>query len=164
LKGPDHVEITSPTALSSITATVSFTNDLGQTGSVAATVDGPTISASPSGATLVIQTFTVSGWYDHGLSFYWPKLTLTETSGRSSASINKINFELLDIGSSGRVPPDLTPRAVPAGGTISLDDDGYGPWFEISSTADASRVSVVISFVDDAGRGGSVSAIAPVSR
>jgi hypothetical protein len=40
--------------------------------------------------------------------------------------------------------------------------DGRTPWFEIDSSADASRVSVAISFVDDAGRGGIVRAIAPV--
>ena len=55
---------------------------------------------------------------------------------------------------------------MPAGGAVSLDTgkDGRAPWFEIKSSADAPRVSVAISFVDDAGRGGLVSAIAPVSR
>ena len=53
-----------------------------------------------------------------------------------------------------------------AGDTVSLykGKDGRTPWFEIKSSAEAARVSVAISFVDDAGRGGLVSAIAPVSR
>ena len=32
--------------------------------------------------------------------------------------------------------------------------NGHAPWFEIDSSGDASRLSVAISFVDDAGRGG----------
>ena len=57
-------------------------------------------------------------------------------------------------------------RISTTGGTLALknDDYGYGPWFEITSTAAASRVSVAISFVDDEGRGGSVTSVAPVSR
>ena len=56
---------------------------------------------------------------------------------------------------------DVTP-----GDTIRLvtDENGQSPWFEIESSDEASRVSVAISFVDDAGRGGLVSAIAPVDR
>jgi hypothetical protein len=115
---------------------------------------------------LAIQALTVDGWSENGRFHYWPKLTLTETSGISRASIKAITFELLDVGPAGRVPPARDPGDVPAGGTIQLVEDayGYGPWFEIDSTANASRVSVVISFVDDAGRGGALSAVAQVSR
>jgi hypothetical protein len=42
--------------------------------------------------------------------------------------------------------------------------NGQAPWFQIEGPADAARVSVAISFVDDAGRGGLVSAIAAVDR
>lgn len=119
-------------------------------------------------ATLVIRDFAVTGWYDQNQRrfHYWPKLTLAETSGLSIASITRMVFELLDVGATGRVPPALGPFTVQAGGTTSLVEDsyGYGPWFEIDSTADASRVSVVISYLDSAGRGASVSAVAQVSR
>ena len=56
---------------------------------------------------------------------------------------------------------DVTP-----GDTIRLvtDESDQSPWFEIESSDEASRVSVAISFVDDAGRGGLVSAFAPVDR
>jgi hypothetical protein len=167
LKGPSPFEVTSPVVLPSITATVFFTTDDGQTGSVAAAADAPPVLHDPSAAVLAIQAFTASSWHDQDGFHYWPKLTLTETSGSSRALIQKMIFELMDEGPSGRVPPVWDRRQVPAGGTISLVDDeyfGYGPWLELDSTADAARVSVMISFVDDAGRGGSVSAVAQVSR
>jgi hypothetical protein len=166
-KGMPPVEITSPVALTSITATVSFTNGVGQAGTVAGTEGAPRFVADPSSAALAIQAFSVIGRFDQRYFWYWPKLTLTETSGVSRALIKNITFQLLDVGPVGNVPPSWEPREVPAGGSITLDTDdlGYGmPWFEISSTAEASRVSLVISFVDDAGRGGSVAAIAPVTR
>ena len=113
----------------------------------------------------MIQAFSVIGSSYPGLLLL-AELTLAETSGVSRALIKKMTFELLDVGPSGRVPAMWEPREVPAGGTIALDEDdyGYGPWLEITSMADASCVSLVISFVDDAGRGGLVTAIVPVSR
>jgi hypothetical protein len=166
LKASPPVEITSPVALASVTATVSFTNGVDPIGSVAVTEDAPVLAANDSSAALVIQAFSVVGSSDHGSFSYLPKLTLAETSGVSRAVIKKMTFQLLDVGPSGRVPVVWEPREVPAGGTITLDEDdyGYGPWLEISSMADASRVSLAISFVDDAGRGGSVTAVAPVAR
>ena len=119
-------------------------------------------------ATVVIREFSVTEWYDRsqGRYHYWPKLTVAETSGVSLASITSITFELLDVGPTGRVPPAPGPFVVPAGGTLSLVEDayGYGPWFEIDSTADASRVSVVLSFLDSTGGSAKVSAIAHVLR
>jgi hypothetical protein len=165
-KGTPPAEITSPAGLASITATVFFANGVGQTGSLAVTKDVAPLPPSASSAALVIQSFSVVGSFDRSSFSYWPKLTLTETSGVSRALIKKMTFELLDVGPSGRVPTSWEPRDVPAGGSITLDEDdyGYGPWLEITSMADASRVSVTISFVDDAGRGGSVTAVAPVSQ
>jgi hypothetical protein len=158
--------IMSLTALPSMTLTASFRDSGGHAGSVAADAPVPTISQAPSSAVLAIQALTVDGWSENGRFYYWPKLTLTETSGISRASIKAITFELLDVGPTGRVPPASASGDVPAGGTIQLVEDayGYGPWFEIDSTANASRVSVVISFVDDVGRGGTVSGVAQVSR
>jgi hypothetical protein len=165
-KGLPPLEITSSVALASITATVSFTTGVDPIGSVALTEDVPPLPPNASSAALVIQAFSVIGSSDRDSFSYSPKLTLTETSGASRALIKKMTFELLDVGPSGRVPVVWEPREVPAGGTIILDEDdyGYGPWLEITSMADASRVSLAISFVDDAGRGGSVTAVAPVTR
>jgi hypothetical protein len=166
LKGPSPVEITSQVALASITATVFFTNGVDPIRSVAVTEDAPLLAPNASSTALVIQAFSVVGSSDHGSFSYWPKLTLAETSGVSRALIEKMTFQLLDVGPPGRVPIVWEPREVPAGGAITLDEDdyGYGPWLEITSVADASRVSLAISFVDDAGRGGSVTAVAPVTR
>lgn len=164
-EGLPPVEIISPDALSSITATVSFTNGVDSTGTVALTQDGPTLPANASSAVLVIQAFSVVGSSDRGTFSYWPKLTLAETAGVSRAVIRKMTFQLVGVGPAGRVPEVWEQHEVPACGTLTLDDDGYGgPWLGITSTADASQVSVAISFVDDRGRGGSITAATPVSR
>jgi hypothetical protein len=158
---------TSPTAVLSMTVKASFRDGGGRTGSVAADAPVPTISQASSSAILAIQAFTVDGSFENGRFYYWPKLTLKETSGISRASIKAITFELLDVGPAGRVPPAVNPAIVPAGGMIQLVEDayGYGPWFDIdSTTANASRVSMVISFVDDLGRGSALSAVAQVVR
>ena len=93
-------------------------------------------------------------------------LTIAETSGRSRASIKKIVFELLDVGTAAQAQVLWTARDVPVGDTISLVTgmNGHAPWFEVDSNSDAPRLSVTISFVDDAGRGGLITAIAPVDR
>ena len=108
----------------------------------------------------------VSRRQHQGRFLYWPKLTLAETSGRSPASIKKIAFELLDVGAATQAPPLWNAPDVRAGDTVSFvtGKGGQAPWFEIDSSGNASRVSVTISFVDDGGRGGLVSAIAPVYR
>ena len=124
------------------------------------------VPARASSASLEIRQFTISRRQHQGRFLYWPKLTLAETSGRSGASIKKIAFELLDVGASGQARSVWNAPDVPAGDTLSLvtGTGGQSPWFEIDSSGDASRVSVAISFVDAAGRGGLVTAIAPVDR
>ena len=165
--GPaDPSEIASSLALASISAIVFFTDDEGQPGIVSAVGRVPDVPDRASLASLVIRQFTIDRRQHLGRFLYWPKVTLAETSGRSRASIRKIVFELLDVGAAGEAQPFWSAPVVSAGDTVSLDTgkDGRTPWFEIKSSADAARVSVAISFVDDAGRGGLVSAIAPVSR
>jgi hypothetical protein len=102
----------------------------------------PTVSQDVSRATLVIRDFSVTEWYDQtqGRFHYWPKLTVAETSGASLATISDIVFELLGVGPTGQVRPALGPFVVPAGGTVNFVEDDYGPWLEIDSTANASRV------------------------
>jgi hypothetical protein len=162
----DPAEIASSGPLTSISATVFFTDDEGQSGIVSTAARVPTISDSESLAALVIRRFTVGRRQQHGRFLYSPDLTLAETLGRSHASIRKIAFELLDVGAAGQVLPIWNLMDVPAGQAISLVTamDGRAPWFEINSSADVSRVAVIVSFVDDAGRGGLVSAVASVSR
>ena len=157
-------EIASPLALASIAAIVFYTDDEGQTGIVSAAVQVPGVPDHPSIASLAIPHFTVERRQQRGRFVYWPKLTLAETSGRSRVSIKKIVFELIDIGGAGQVPAVWNAPDVPAGDTVNLvtGKDGQAPWFEIDSNGDASRVSVAISFVDEAGRGGVVSAEARV--
>jgi hypothetical protein len=162
----EPADIDSALALSSITAIVFFADDIGQTGLVSVASRVPDVSDRPSLASLAIGQFSVSRRQHHSRFLYSPKLTLAETSGRSRATIKKIVFELLDAGASGQAFPVWSAPDVPAGNTISLvtASDGQRPWFEIDSGGDASRMSVSISFVDDAGRGGLVSAIALVDR
>ena len=161
----DPTEIASPLALGSISAIVFFSDSDGQTGIVSAAARVPDVPDRASIASLVIRHFTVGRRQHKGRCLYWPKLTLAETSGRSRASIKKIVFELLDVGAAGQTFPVWNAPDVRAGDTISIVNgkNGHAPWFEIDSSSDASRVSVAISFVDDAGRGGMVSAIAIVS-
>ena len=162
----EPAEIASAGALTSISATVFFTDDEGQSGIVSTAARVPTISDRASVAALVIRRFTIGRRQQHGRFLYSPDLALAETSGRSHVSIRKIAFELLDVGAGGQILPIWKVPDVPAGRSISLgtDSDGRAPWFEIRSSAAASRVAVAISFVDDAGRGGLVSAVASVSR
>ena len=162
----EPAEIASPLALGSISAIVFFADDDGQTGIVSAVARAPEVSDRDSNASLAIRAFTVGRRQGPGRFLYWPKLTLAETSGRSRARIRKIAFELLDVGGASQAPPVWNAPDVPPGGTISLatGSGAKAPWFEIESSGDASRVSVAISFVDDAGHGGLVSAIALVQR
>lgn len=162
----DPAEIASPLALASISAIIFFTDDEGQPGIVSAAVRVPDVPDRAPLASLAIREFTVDRRQHQGRFLYWPKLTLAETSGRSRASIRKIVFELLDVGAAEQAPPVWNPADVQAGATISriTGRNGQTPWSQIDSGGDASRVSVTISFVDDGGRGGLVSAIAPVDR
>jgi hypothetical protein len=151
--------------LGTVTVTVSYVDGAGAITTATATAQAPEVSDG-SIATLAIRSFTVSGWTEGGWFQYWPRLTLAETSGASRAIIKQMVFELTGTGSAGRVPVVWNPAEIAAGGTITLDEDGYGgPWLAISSQlANAARVSVVISYVDNAGRGASISAVADVSR
>jgi hypothetical protein len=161
-------EIVTGFRLDTLRATVEFVDAAGGAGSTVAESAAPTISTDPPDspdAALAISQFVVAGSFSGGQFWYLPKLTLIETTGRSRATIVKMTFELLDVGPAGRVPPSHELIVVPAGGAMVLDEDpsGFGPWQEISSSVKAARVSVVIHFMDAAGRGGSVTAIAEVS-
>jgi len=161
----DPTEIASPLALASISAIVFFTDDEGRTGIVSAVANVPGVPDRAPLASLAIRDFTVGRRQHQGRFLYWPELTLVETSGRSRASIKKIVFELLDVGATEQALSVWSALDVPAGASISLvsSSTGAAPWREIDSNGDASRVSVAISFVDDGGRGGLVTAVAAVN-
>jgi len=80
--------------------------------------------------------------------------------------VTSINFHLDDIGPAGTVPPWQVKKRVDAGTTRDMiSPDVYGDYeLLISGHTDAQRVSVVISFTDDAGRTGSLSAATTVSH
>jgi len=92
-----------------------------------------------------------------------PEESLAETTGRGQVTIVRIQFELL--GAPGGVPSNSSRILVPPGGTVVLDDDEYGPWAEISNCYPmVSRVSVAVLYLNDRGRGATVSAVTDVSR
>jgi hypothetical protein len=159
------IEIVTGFTLNTLRVTVEFVDESGRAGSVVAEAPAPALSTAAADTMLEIRRFVVQGSFSGGLFWYWPKLTLSETSGRSPARIVKITFELLDIGPAGRVPETYESMVVPAGGTLVLEEDplGYGPWREISNSIKAARLSVIIHYVDAEGRGGSVTGIAEVS-
>jgi hypothetical protein len=148
--------------------TATFVDDNGFTGSTMAEAAVPAVRNSPV-ATLVISEFNVLGSkLPSGRLDYIPILSLAETGGLSAATITRVSFTLLNVGPGGNVPAWIGESRVPAGGTLELFrrvGNAYGdPDFEIDSLAGASSVSVLISFADDAGRLGSISAVAAVSR
>lgn len=97
---------------------------------------------------------------------YIPLVRLAEDGGVSAAWITGAVFTLLDIGSAGRVPDPSVDGYLPAGGTLDflkLVGTVYGdPDVEISSSINATRVRVTITFADNQGRAGSVTAAADV--
>jgi len=131
----------------------------------------PAPNPGSSIAVLAITAFTVTAVpdpYIPGLFNLVEKFDLTETSGLSGATIRSIT-SLSDVVS------DMTgvecwrdPIRVPAGGTLDTFDaglDSLGYCAPASATRDRSaQVSIVISFLDDAGRAGIAYASAPISR
>jgi hypothetical protein len=162
----EPAEITSPLAVAFISAIVFFTDDEGQTGIISTAASTPQVPDRASLASVEIRQFSVGRRQHQRRFLYWPSLTLVETSGRSRAAVKKIVFELLDGGAARRIVPVWNAPDVPARGTVRLvtGTNGQAPWFEIEGPGDAARMSVAISFVDDAGCGGLVTAIAPVDR
>jgi hypothetical protein len=119
----------------------------------------------PSVAALEVSAFTVSRWGNGGTFDFGPTLRLTETSGKSGAWVISLEFHLDDIGAAGNVPAWSVRKRVDAGMTREINPYLGGDYeFWILRRPDAERVSVVISFTDDEGRNGSVSAVTAVSQ
>ena len=133
----------------------------------ATSVGGPPApSSGPPVASLAVDAFTVIGSRTEDWFEFQPALRLTETSGKSGAWVTSMNFHLDDIGPAGSVPAWPVHKRVNAGATRDMiDPDVYGDYeLLISGHTDAQHVSVVISFADDEGRAGSVTAVAAVSH
>lgn len=157
-----------PPGARALRLTARFRDDRGIVGTATAETPLP-MSHGPSDAVISISRFEVFGSrLSYGDLDYIPVLSLTETGGRSAATITRVSFTLLDI-PHGAVPPWTGSAVVPAGGTRDLlrrVGNEYGePDFEITNKEPAAaRVGVIVSFADEAGRLGSVSAIAAVVR
>ena len=160
------VLISSSVELVSVNVKVTATNAANQDASISKTVAVPPIPKDATQAVLSIDRFTVKGWFENGLHYYWPRLELRETAGLSEARIHRITFKLVDGDPSGNGSPYVDMLYVRPNGTLILDEDPYWnePWMTIDTTAPWNNMSVVISFTDDHGRGGSVSAMALVAR
>ena len=136
-----------------------------------AVVLAPSPPAAAGMATLTITNLVVTrtdqARYDNAISF-----AIVETSGTVGARITQLRFQLLDAGSAradGVIafgPFLLDNERVPAGGTILVGGvDPYGsPLIEIGGSFDATRLSIEVAFVDDAGHTGTVGAVADVVR
>ncbi|HVZ24372.1 MAG TPA: hypothetical protein VG871_25035 [Vicinamibacterales bacterium] len=148
------------------TVTVLYTSADGHSHQAVATTTIAPIESTPTGAALQISNFVLTRWQWPNEWDYWPRFTVTETSGAVDVTITRIEFMLLDMGIYGRVPSSFGSWKVPAGGSIDLFDDwSYGePAFYLSSTRLTDRVMVTLSYVDAAGRPGDVTATALVSR
>lgn len=130
-----------------------------------------TSSAPPSGApvaTLAISSFDVTLLeVSNGRYVYRPMLVLSETGGRSAATLTGIvlstpggdSFGVVNVlvgGYTQRVPP---------GQTWDLSMSPYYPAFaDQDSHSEVESVQAVVSFTDDEGRRGSVSSTAIVKR
>lgn len=122
----------------------------------------------PSSAVVRVSKFTVvQSPARQGFNLI-PIVQLTEDSGASAAWITGAVFTYLDSGSPGRIPEVPLGGYLPAGGTLDflkLVANAYGdPDLEFSNSINARRVGVTITFADNEGRVGSVSAATDVDR
>jgi hypothetical protein len=126
--------------------------------------DSP-LMTTPLTASLGVQAFTVIGKRIGNHTFYLPQLRLVETSGKGRALPFKIDFYLEGGGPFGPIPtwsPDG--KVIAAGGMRDMiNPNFYGDYeFEFDSQYDATDVSVVVTYMDDQSRQGSVRAVTRV--
>lgn len=162
-----ETELISPVAVSELAVTVSYTDGAGQQGQLRASTAMPAIVQGEPSLALSLEAFTVTGFMEGTTYAYWPKLTLRASDGSGAVTVTRILFDLgrsLVEGSS-----NLSIRQafrIPAGSALQLfHNESYGePDFYLTSSRKADEVSVRISYVDDAGRGADIVAVAPVVR
>jgi hypothetical protein len=149
----------------SATVTIDYTGVDGQTHELTGTTSIDHIESTATPSALQISNFVLTRWQGPNEWDYWPRFTVTETSGAVDVTITRIEFMLLDMGINGRVPPSFGSWKVPAGGSIRLFDEwSYGePALYLSSSGLTDRAMVTLSYVDTTGRPGDVTATAQVS-
>jgi hypothetical protein len=121
-----------------------------------------------STALVTVEDFTVTSApvrFSSGVRIsYIPRIRLKVGSGSPGILVTSIDFHLEDIGATGNVPPWPFRKRVEPGTTRDLIEDFYGePEFEMDSSAQTSRVSVAITFLDDEQHLASVNATSEVT-
>ena len=132
----------------------------------------PVSPASPSAAVLAVARFTVVAINNSGTGTHFncavPSLVLTETGGTSGALVTGLQFHLNTANPADGYLGSGFPvhKRVDAGATSEIvDPPVYGDFqYDFGGSHDFTSVSVVVSYVDDAGRSGSLTAVAPVSQ
>ncbi len=143
---------------------------------------GPTPAAStpapvgPSVATLAVSSFEVTfDNYFNGGYWYRPTMVLTETSGKSAATLQSISFSIPNGNTFFIAAPNVPngkgcfltsqSKVVPAGHTWNLNSVYYY-CLDIDSRIDITGVplSVTVSFTDEDGRQGTVKGSATVKK
>jgi hypothetical protein len=160
-----HFELLGSTLGTDATVTATYTTADGHSYHPIATTPIAPIESTPTSASLQISNFVVTRWQEPYEWDYWPRFTVTETSGAAGVTITRIELTLPDVDINGRVPLVFCTVPVAAGGSIDLFDEwSYGePAFYLSSSHLTGRIQVVVSYVDASGRPGDVTAIAHVS-
>jgi hypothetical protein len=163
--GAHNFEVLGSSLGTEATVTVTYTAADGHSYHPIATTPITPIESAPTSASLQISDFALTRWQEPYEWDYWPRFTVTETSGTAGVTITRIEFTLLDMSPSGRVPPSFGSWPIPGGGSIRLFDEwSYGePAFYLSSSRQTDRVMVTLSYVDADGRPGDVTATAQVS-
>ncbi len=128
-------------------------------------IPSTTVFVSPTPvAVLTVSGFFVTTRFDKsGGSVFNERFKLTETSGKSGATIQKIESSVNGTVRHSTGPGCWTaPIRVAPGATLDLFDAGWdtlgncAPSF--SGHSDAARVTIVVTFADDEGRSGTAEA------
>jgi hypothetical protein len=123
------------------------------------------VSPTPVAVLTVSGFFVTTGFDRSGGPVFNERFKLTETSGKSGATIQKIESLVNGTVTHNTGPSCWNgPVRVAPGATLDLFDAGRdtlgtcAPSF--SGYSDAARVTIVVTFTDDEGRSGSVEATA----
>jgi len=122
------------------------------------------VSPGPPDAVLAVESFTLVR--DAGLDLA-PVIRVAESSGRSAAGVVSIEFDLADSTAWGRPLAWGAGGQVPAGGVAVIEPGlihGEHDWTFSVPAGYTGRVSVSITFADERGRRGTVTAVATLPQ
>jgi hypothetical protein len=128
----------------------------------------PLTPSGPPTAVLAVSTFTarlVPPTSGKDYVDYDVKLRLSETTGKSGATLKTIKLSALPSGNSGSSSDGCWPKGlrIAPGETWDMESLGYCiP--EVSGRTEDSSVSLVVTFTDDDGRSGQIQGSATVTR